>query len=229
MSAALASLDDARRFFSLVARPGDVFELRGLARVNGQQHVTSGFFDDIEALARAAIERSGKDDGCYVTINPVKPELLFRAPKNKLRRAGSGETTSDRDVLVRRHLLVDIDPIRPAGISSSDAEHAAAIEQAKRVRDHLAPKGWPEPILADSGNGAHLVYEIDLPVEDGGLVQRTLTLLHRRFSTDALKIDEKVYNPARISKVYGTLTRKGVDAPERPHRLARILEAPCGS
>lgn len=224
--AALASLDDARRFFSLIARPGDVFELRGLVKVNGQQHVTSGFFDDVEALARAAIERSGKDDGCYVTINPVKPELLFRAPKNKVRRAGGGETTSDKDVAWRRHMLVDVDPIRPAGISSSDAEHAAAIEQAKRIRDHLAAQGWPQPILGDSGNGAHLLYPIDMPVDDGGLVQQVLAALHRRFSTDALKIDEKVFNPARISKVYGTLTRKGVDAPERPHRLARILEAP---
>lgn len=226
MTALVSSIEEAKRFFSLIARPGDVFELRGLARVNGQQHVTSGFFDDVAALAKAAVERSGKDDGIYVTVNPVKPELLFRAPKNTLRRAGSGDTTSDRDVAWRRHLLVDIDPIRPAGISSSDGEHQAAIDQAKRMRDFLATKLWPEPILADSGNGAHLLYEIDLPVDDGGIVQRTLTTLHRLFSTTALKIDEKVYNPARISKVYGTLTRKGVDAPERPHRLARILEAP---
>lgn len=228
MADVIASLEQARQFFALIARPGDVFELRALARVNGQQHVTSGFFDDLDALARAAVHASGKHDGCYVTINPVKRELLFRAQKNTLRRAGSGETTSDRDVLQRRHLLVDIDPIRPAGISSSDAEHAAAIDQAKRVRDYLGARNWPEPILADSGNGAHLLYEIDFPVDDAGFVQRTLTVLSKLFSTGELKVDEKVYNPARISKVYGTLTRKGVDAPERPHRLARILEAPCG-
>jgi hypothetical protein len=46
----------------------------------------------------AAAARSGKDDGVYVTINPVNPALLARAPKNKVRRAGSGDTTSDRDV-----------------------------------------------------------------------------------------------------------------------------------
>jgi hypothetical protein len=227
MASDLASLEEARRFFSLIARPGDVFELRALVRVNGQQHVTSGFFDDVEALARAAVQASGRHDGCYVTINPVKRELLFRAPKNAVRRAGSGETTSDRDVVMRRHMLVDVDPVRPAGISSSDAEHDAAIDQAKRIRDHLGARRWPEPILADSGNGAHLLYELDLPVDDGGFVQKTLTVLSKLFSTGELKVDEKVFNPARISKVYGTLTRKGVDAPERPHRLARILEAPC--
>ncbi len=222
-----ASIEDLRRFTTLLWRPGDVYELRGLVRANGQQHVTSGFFDDPEAFIRAAMERSGADDGCYVTVNPIKPELLFRAPKNRVRRAGSGETTSDRDVLCRRHMLIDIDPVRPAGISSSDAEHAAAIDQARRVRDFMAARYWPEPILADSGNGAHLLYPIELPVNDGGLVQKTLGALSRVFSTPALKVDEKVFNPARISKVYGTLTKKGIDAPERPHRLARILEAPC--
>jgi len=35
-----------------------------------------------------------------------------------------------------------------------------------------------------------------------------------------------VFNPARIWKLYGTVSRKGDSIPERPHRLARILEAP---
>jgi len=226
MTNAVSSIEDARRFFSLIAQPGDVFELRGLARVNGSQHVTSGFFDDVSALAKAAIERSGKDDGVYATINPVNSALMFRSGRNKVRRAGNGDTTSDRDVVKRRHLLIDIDPIRPAGISSSEIEHAAAIEMAMRLRDDMAKHKWPEPILGDSGNGAHLIYGIDLPVEDDGLVKRTLARLSKLYSTSDIKIDEKVYNPARISKVYGTLTRKGIDAPERPHRLARILEAP---
>lgn len=220
------SPDDARRFFSLLARPGDVFELRALSRVNGQQQTTSGYFDDVDALIRAAIEQSGKNDGVYVTINPVNPALLYRAPKNRVRRAGNGDTTSDRDVRVRRSILVDVDPVRPAGISSSNEEHAAAIARAQEIRDELAKLGWPEPILADSGNGAHLIYAVDLPVDDGGLVKRVLEQLSKIFSTPALKVDEKVFNPARISKIYGTLTRKGVNDPERPHRVARIVEAP---
>lgn len=225
--AAAASIDDAKRFFSLLARPGDVFELRGLVRVNGQQHVTSGFFDDIDALVRAAIDRSGKDSGVYVTLNPVEPALLARAPKNKVHRAGSGDTTSDRDVRTRRSILIDVDPVRPAGISSTDAEHDAALALARTVREELASAGWPEPIFASSGNGAHLIYAVDLPVDDGGLVRRVLERMSKRFSTPVLKVDEKVFNPARISKIYGTLTRKGEDTPERPHRIARIIEAPA--
>ena len=108
------SLEDVRRFLSLLARPGDVFELRGLVRINGQQHVTTGYFDDLDALAKTAVERSGKDDGIYVTINPANPALLARAPKNKVRRAGTGDTTSDRDVTTRRSLLVDIEELLAA-------------------------------------------------------------------------------------------------------------------
>jgi len=226
MVADRSSFDDVRRFFSLLARPGDVYELRSLARVNGQQHVTFGFFDDVEQLARTAVEHSGKHDGVYVTLNPINPALLARAPKNKTRRAGSGDTTSDRDVRIRRSILVDVDPVRPTGISSTDEEHAAALALGWEIAADLTEQGWPSPIFADSGNGAHLIFAVDLPVEDSGLVRRVLERLSKSYSTPTLKVDEKVFNPARISKIYGTLTRKGEDTPERPHRVARIIEAP---
>lgn len=203
-----------------------MLELRALARVHGQHHTTSGYFDDHLALMRAACERSGRDTGVYVTINPVHPALLARGPKNTLRRASSGDTTGDRDVRQRRSLLIDVDPVRPAGISSSHEEHAAAIALSRTIRTELRGLGWPEPILADSGNGGHLIYAVDLPVDDGGLVRRVLAKLAMQFGSSDLVVDERVFNPARISKIYGTLTRKGEDTVDRPHRLARILEAP---
>jgi hypothetical protein len=221
-----ASLADATLMFALLARPGDVFELRGLSKVNGQPQVHSGYFDDVGELVRAAAQRSGQDHGVYVTINPVNPALLARAEKNRVRRAGSGDTTGDRDVQRRRTLLVDVDPIRPTGISSTDAEHEDAIALVQRIALDLGALGWPDPIVGDSGNGGHLLYGIDLPVDDAGLVKRVLEQLSKRYTTPAIKVDEKVFNPARISKIYGTLTRKGADTPERPHRLARILSAP---
>lgn len=224
---ARASIDDARRFLALLARPGDVFELRGLSKGRSTPIVTAGYFDDMGALAIAAVERSGKDDGVYITLNPVNPGLLARAPANRVRQAGNGDTTSDRDVQHRRHLLVDVDPIRPTGISSNDAEHAAAIELAAAIADHMVTLGWPEPMRADSGNGGHLVYAVDLPVDDGGLIKRVLAQLSRQFTTTTLKVDEKVFNPARISKIYGTLTRKGENTADRPHRIARLLAAPA--
>jgi hypothetical protein len=218
---------DAARFLELLARPGDVFELRGLQKGRSVPQVTAGYFNDMQQLAAAAIDRSGKDDGVYITLNPCNPALLARAPANRVRQAGNGDTTSDRDVQHRRHLLVDVDPVRPTGISSTDDEHAEALTLAATIADALTAMGWPEPIRADSGNGGHLIYGIDLPVDDGGLVKRVLAGLSQRFSSKTLKVDEKVFNPARISKMYGTLTKKGENTAERPHRLSRILSAPA--
>lgn len=220
------SITDARRFLALLAMPGEVFELRGLSKGRSAPMVTAGYFDNMEALATAACDRSGADEGVYVTINPVNPALLARAPANRVRQAGNGDTTSDRDVQRRAHLLVDVDPIRPAGISSTDAEHTAALELAHWIAQQLDADGWPEPLRGDSGNGAHLIYAIDLPVDDGGLVKRVLGELSRRFTSATLKVDEKVFNPARISKVFGTLTRKGENAADRPHRVSTIIAAP---
>ena len=221
-----ASLADAARFLSLLAQPGDAFELRALTKTSGQPHTDSGYFDDMQALARAAVEESGRRDGIYVTLNPVHPGLLSRAPKNRVRRAGNGDTTSDRDVRRRRHLLIDVDAVRPAGISSTDEEHAASIATVRQIAEDLAALGWPDPILADSGNGGHLIYAIDLPVDDGGLIKRVLEVLSAKYTTAEQKVDRTVFNPARISKLYGTLTKKGENTEERPHRYSRIINAP---
>ena len=67
-------------------------------------------------------------------------------------------------------------PERPAGISATEAEHAAALLLAQTVRRFLQEAGWPDPVLADSGNGGHLVYRIDLPNDAAStaLVKRCL-------------------------------------------------------
>jgi hypothetical protein len=53
-----------------------------------------------------------------------------------------------------------------------------------------------------------------------------LDALAESFDTGQVHIDTSVHNPSRISKLYGTLARKGDHTAERPHRVTRILEAP---
>src|SRR5262245_7450654 len=100
--------------------------------------------------------------------------------------------------------------------------------QARLVYAHLRGADWPEPIVASSGNGAHLLYRVDLPADDGGLVERCLSALGDKFDGPDVKVDRKVFNPARIWKLYGTLTCKGDSTPERPHRMAKVLSRPQG-
>jgi len=37
---------------------------------------------------------------------------------------------------------------------------------AEIIRVDLENQGWPEPLVGDSGNGAHPVYPLDLPRDD---------------------------------------------------------------
>ncbi len=160
-------------------RPGDVVELR---IPGSRQGTLSGYYDDWRALTRDAARHDGQVAAVYTTLNPVDPDLKARA-YNRL-QPYSKHTTADGDIVARRWLPVDLDPVRPAGISSTEAEHRAALDRAEELARWLTGLGWPAPLVADSGNGAHLLYRIDLPADDGGLVNRVLAALAFRFDDE---------------------------------------------
>lgn len=64
-------------------------------------------------------------------------------------------------ILEHAWILIDFDPRHCKGTCSTDAEHRAALEWTRQCRDFLREQGWPEPMIADSGNSAHLLYRID--------------------------------------------------------------------
>ncbi|MEN6341386.1 MAG: hypothetical protein ABFC89_02385, partial [Methanospirillum sp.] len=212
----------------LLLEPGAVAELRVIG-TDGR--IASGYFDDPALLAEKAeaLDAAGEFSGCYVTLNPVHPALLARrANRVKTRLGPKDATTADADILRRRWLPIDIDPARPSGVSSTADEHAAACETARAIRDALAAAGWPAPIIADSGNGGHLLYRVDLPNDDesAALVKAVLAALDRRFSTERAKVDIANFNAARIWKCYGTVGRKGDSTRDRPHRRSAIVARP---
>ncbi len=209
-------------------QPDDVFEIRVLDAVSSEwlrPHMESGYFDYEHIPAAAeAIGKLRSYRGAYVTVNPVNPDLLARAC-NRIRAVKNDPTTSDADIVSRRWLLIDCDPERVSGVSSSDSEHEAALSMACKIRDDLASIGWPEPIMLDSGNGAQMMYRIDLPADDEGLVQNCLNGISTA-GDEHVKVDVTVHNPARIWRIPGTMNCKGDSIPSRPHRMARILSVP---
>ena len=209
-------------------REGDVFEIRVLDATTSEwmrPHMESGYFD-YEHIpdAAEAISRLRSYRGAYATVNPVNPDLLARAC-NRLRGITREATTADTDIVVRRWLLIDCDPKRVSGVSSSDPEHEAALSMACKIRAGLSASGWPDPILIDSGNGAQMMYRIDLPVADGDLVQRCIAGIATA-GDDKVDVDLTVFNPARIWRIPGTMNCKGDDVKTRPHRMAQILSVP---
>jgi hypothetical protein len=192
-----ADLSEIRRALRLLCKPSEVYELRALGSSKG---TVSGYFDDLEKLARCSAECSDQlsAGGIYITLNPVNRDLLARASNRLVGYAK--HTTSDADIVARRWLPLDFDPVRPAGISSTDAEHNAALERAITARETLAGLGWTAPNFGDSGNGAHLLYRIDLPNDDASreLLRRVLASLDCLLSDEAVAVDKTTFNAARI-------------------------------
>jgi AAA domain len=188
------------------------------------KRVVSGFFDDQDKLLEATREWDGRAPAIYWSLNPVDPKLLGRV-YNRLEDY-SKQTTTDKDIVRRTWLPLDFDVANPAGISSSDVEHAAALLRARECLSWLISLGFSSWVRADSGNGGHIALRIDLPndEESTGLVKKCVHAVSFRYSDGDVKVDETVFNAGRIWKCYGTWACKGDDTPERPHRQARVLE-----
>lgn len=181
--------------------------------------------DRIDDAARDAAGAVGNAHATYVTLNPALADL--RARSSTLKR--SKHATSDGDIVRRRWLLIDFDPIRIAGVSSTDDEKNAAQAVAVEVRDWLRDEyKWRDPVCADSGNGYHLLYPIDLPNDDESLllVNQVLHCVATQFGTEEVDVDTAVGNASRITKLYGTFSRKGEHTDDRPHRRSRLVKVP---
>jgi hypothetical protein len=193
------------RGVQILRQPGEVAEVRAFSG----RGTISGYFDDYQELARRTAELDDRGYQTYMTLHPVFPDLLARS-SNRLETRPKA-TTADGDVVKRIWLPIDLDPVRPSGISATEFEKQAATHRAEEIKGYLAEKGYPDPLEADSGNGAHLLYRVDLPsdAESLDLVKRVLSALDFVFSDNTVNVDTGVANTARIWKLYGTTARKG--------------------
>jgi hypothetical protein len=205
----------------------DVIEIRAL-NVDGRD-TAAGYFEltNQAAIDQAIASVNRRSEGVYCVLNKINPALLARSVNHMRQRAKN--LTTDADMIEWRWFLIDFDPVRPAGISSTEDEHRAALALAQRVREFLASLGWPEPFFANSGNGAHLLYRLPALMLDQGtvLLKACLEALAAMFDYEAVKIDTSTYNRSRLCKLYGTVSRKGDSTAERPHRVAQLLRAPA--
>ena len=228
--------------YDVFFEPGEVVEIRayGLSRSNkawegwaGGAGIVYGYFDNAEDFGKCAEAlENAKAPGIYFTLNPVIPDLLARSA-NRLKASGAKTvTTSDKDIKCIRWLPIDLDPIRPTGISSTDDELKAAIKLRKKIWQWIKKQDWALKknvvkycLPAVSGNGAHLLCQFDdLPnkVDNVQLVQQALAAIAKEFNNGKVDVDQAVFNPARIWKLYGTTARKGDHTKGRPHRRSYI-------
>lgn len=197
-----------RHALSLLFGPGEWHELRALP--SGRSQMVR--VDDLDA-AETAVE-SVADQQVYYSLNPV---------------AAGSERAKKQTVVARRWLLIDVDAVKPKDVNSTEEEKVKAAVVAGAVLEYLLAEGWPAPIMIDSGNGWHLLYRIDLPADDlvHQIIRRFLYALGEKFTSDNGIIDRATHDAPRISKLPGTMARKGPDTLDRPHRVCRIVYEPA--
>ena len=203
----------------------DIFKPEGVIEVRSMSGYTfSGYFRDREKLISELARHDDKT--WYFVMNEINEGCYSREQNERILSKKGLKTTGDNEITAIKWILIDADPERATGVSSTDAEKAKALETIKRVYKYLRQEGFSDPVVCDSGNGYHLLYSVDMMVEDAEYTKKFLQAIDMLFSDADVKIDTSVFNPSRITKVYGTIARKGANTMERPHRESGFVYIP---
>ena len=198
---------EIRKFFDILKDNRKLTEVRILDR----RKTFSGYFTSVDTM----LEQLKRYDNfnIYFTLNAINPACGSRSQSNIIQESPSS-TTSDNDIIQRDWVLIDIDPKRPSDTNATDAEKKLALEVGRNVYRYLESIGFPKAIIADSGNGYHLLYKTELPNNERTklLIKDFLQSLSTLFDTEKVSIDTSVFNAGRICKLYGTSSRKGIDS-----------------
>lgn len=198
-------------------------------RVLDGKRTYSGYFTDVDKIIAAILPFDNSPHAqIYFTLNSINDACYGRAQKDKMIAVSREPTTGDADIVGRTHVLIDLDPKRPAGVSASNEELEYAHRKAVDVFRFLLAQGFNEPIICKSGNGYHVVIPCKTASNDEttAVVKKFLQVLSLLFSDEHVDIDEKVFNASRICKLYGVTSRKGENTPERPWRQSEIVRVP---
>ena len=210
---------ELKSFIELLFCDGTVVELRCIHKY---LKALSGLFTNFEAMAAHALAAEEEGYDCYFGLAPRKRK---RFENNDLYR---GAASKSEDVLRRQWLLIDIDPVKknPKKPATKREIDKAKSVFAKTVTYLRSEMGWPLPIAASSGNGFHALFQIDLPINDNGIVKRCLEALDQKFSTAKAKVDTSVHDAARISRLIGTKNFKGRRSAGEAPRFSKLLGRP---
>jgi len=182
------------------------------------KHYRATRYENVDSCKRAfeeeALRLNALGYNIYIVMNPIKADF-------------SGYAACDDDIAFRDLMLIDIDRAVKNIEPANDPEVEAARLVANDVIGYLAKHDFSDPIRVMSGNGHHLYYVLkDIPntPDAEATIETILHNLARKFDNPQVKIDTVVFNASRITKVPGTVMRKGAESDGRPHRMAVIYE-----
>jgi hypothetical protein len=149
-------------------------------------------------LAEVAVLETQKPTtlAVWVNVQELKEECSDRVD-NKLVK---GVIAVDQQDIARyRDFVVDVDRTGAKKNSSTDAEKAALCKPADDIAAFIQNEmQWPQPkYIADSSNGYHLAWSIDLPAtaDSQNLLEKCYKALQKRFGLETVKIDTSLGDP----------------------------------
>lgn len=216
----------------------DVFNLaatqvRGIRILEGKTQLVAGVFSNVGNLINSIENAVGGNVNWYFVFNQIddsvlKNKVLFNQNNECLRILKNGGGIADCDIVKRRWVMLDFDPCRPSGTSSTDEQLQKAKQVAQRVWEFLFYNGFYDYVGCLSGNGYHIMLPCDMVVNEqtDKLVKDFIKVISMLFSTKDVEIDVAVSNRSRLTKLYGTIAMKGENSELTPHRLSRIEHCP---
>ena len=216
---------EIRKTIAIMKPDGQLFEVRV---IYGNKAMYSGYFTNADDLMRAFDElRNFADCNVYITLNSINEACFDRVQKKRFEK-NAKTTTSDNDIVGYDWLMIDLDPKRPSGTSSTDEQIKKAKEQGNKIYQFMQNLGFSKPLFANSGNGVHLLYRIRLKNSDENrkLIEMSLKTLNMLFTSPDIDVDMKNFNQSRVCKLYGTTAQKGANSSDRPHRMSYIIGNP---
>ena len=211
-----------RRTFEIFKPDNDLVEVR---IIGTQGKSFSGYFRDVDTCINELKRYDSYN--IYFVLNKISDACYSREQQNRIIEKPKN-TTSDNDIVKREWILIDIDSKRSTGVSATNQEKDESKQVGNKVYAFLRDMGFWEPVICDSGNGVHLLYKIDCAAnpETKEMIKTFLLVLDMYFSTQTAEIDKTVFNESRITKLYGTVSRKGKSTDDRPHRLSGFVRVP---
>lgn len=222
-------VEEIKKTLDVFRTDNGLIEIRIFSTIN-KTEIYSGIFDNDNSL----IEEINKFDKEYYNIyfqfNELKDAVNGLPQLNRMVRGA--KTINDRDIKFRRWLLFDFDPIREGDvhdIASTDEEFEKSKETARKARRFLLSQGVKQPVVCFSGNGTHLMVRLDdVPCneETDNVCKNVLKYIAMQFTDEYVDCDIKVSNRARLTKFYSSMSRKGGNTKDRPHRKSKIVVIP---
>lgn len=202
----------AKRWLTQLIRDNGPVEVR----VSRDRRWLSGWFDNVEDL-HSEISRY-QDANAFTSLNrPASVNVT-----NRIEQCAKALRDDNVDRITR--IFFDFDPKRPTGSPATETEVSMAQDRSRQFMRAMSAYGWPRPAVGSSGNGAHLLYRTSIPVTEDLLrhLGRLYAVLAEQYTDDWVDFDRTVRNPARLTRLYGTINVKGIATPDRPHRLSSI-------